>query len=125
MNTIETQSTNYLKGFSFSDKIDQKLSFPNIFHSPNKSKISKYNIRVLSLHKDKTKPRPKELSPPITHRYIYRPKHYLNMVSLLTLEDKINDILKSELEIKKQKEKIDKNKMIKLLRLGLYKKKRK
>ena len=123
MNTIETQSTNYLKGFSFSDKIDQKLSFPNIFHSPNKSKISKYNIRVLSLHKDKTKPRPKELSPPITHRYIYRPKHYLNMVSLLTLEDKINDILKSELEIKKQKEKIDKNKMIKLLRLGLYKKK--
>lgn len=123
MNTIETQSTNYLKGFSFSDKIDQKLSFPNIFHSPNKSKISKYNIRVLSLHKDKTKPRPKELSPPITHRYIYRPKYYLNMVSLLTLEDKINDILKSELEIKKQKEKIDKNKMIKLLRLGLYKKK--
>ena len=123
MNTIETQGVNFRKGFSFTDNLNQKSSLPNIFPSPNKNKLSKSNLRVLTLHKNKNKKISTQIKSPVTHRNTYRAKQNLKMVSLLTFDDKVNDILKSESEMKKLKEKIDSNKMIKLLRLGLYKKK--
>ena len=126
MNTLENQGVNFRKGFSFTDNLNQKSSLPNIFPSPNKNKLSKSNLRVLTLHKNKNKNKKIsiQIKSPITHRNTYRAKQNLKMVSLLTFDDKVNDILKSESEMKKLKEKIDNNKMIKLLRLGLYKKKK-
>jgi hypothetical protein len=47
------------------------------------------------------------------------------MVNILNFEEDVDDILNTDLEIQRQKEKIDKNKTIKLIRLGLYKKKEK
>ena len=79
------------------------------------------NKNLLTLKKDKIKH--SEIHSPIIHRN--RGIHNLNMVKILTFEDKINDIINTDLLLEKQKEKIDNNKTIKLLRLGLYKKKEK
>ena len=49
----------------------------------------------------------------------------IKMVRILNFEEKVDDILSGDLELQRQKEKIDKNKTIKLIRLGLYKRKEK
>ena len=117
MNTITNHHRN---GISFPKNIQQKLSFPNIFYSPSKSNISKYkNKNVLSLSKINNKY--PDINYPITYRNRNRAKLNIKMVKILTFEEKINDILKKDLEQQKQKEKIDNNNTIKMLRLGLYK----
>ena len=121
INTIESQRLPIRKDFLFSDK-NQKLSFPDIYHSPIKAKIFK-NKNIVSLHKNKIKNL--EIKSPVIHRNKYRSKHNMKIVALLTFDDKINDILNTNHELEKQKEKIDNNNTIKMVRLGLYKKKEK
>ena len=50
-------------------------------------------------------------------------KKDLKIVNILSMDDEIDNILSSDLELQRQKDKIDKNNNIKLIRLGLYKKK--
>ena len=122
MRTLGNKKINPLKSITISNAFNTKISFPNIFHSPNRPKISKHmNKNLLTLKKDKIKH--SEKHSPIIHRN--GRIHNLNMVKILTFEDKINDIINTDLLLEKQKEKIDNNKTIKLLRLGLYKKKEK
>ena len=78
--------------------------------------------RYISLRNKKRK---EDLSTNVS--IVLRPKINSNVktVNILNFEEDVDDILNTDLEIQRQKEKIDKNKTIKLLRLGLYQKKEK
>ena len=122
MNTLDNHKINSLKNYTLSNAFNTKLSFPNIFYSPNKSKISEFskykNKKMLTLKKYKIK------HPEIISQTIHRNAlQNIKMVKILTFDDKINDIFNTDLLLERQKEKINNNKTIKLLRLGLYKKK--
>ena len=122
MNTLDNQSLNSRRDYSNQGILNQKLSFPSIFYSPNKSKLIKNkNRKVSSIHKIKIKPL--ELNPPLILRNHKKAKENIKMVTILNLEDKVNDIMNKDLELERQKDKIDKNKTINMIRLGLYKKK--
>ena len=118
MRTLVNKNINKIKNITISNEFNPKVSFPNIFHSPNRPKLFK-NKNLFTLKKDKNS----EIKSPIIHRN--KPIQNLKMVKMLTFEDTINDIINTDLLLEKQKEKIDNNKAIKLLRLGLYKKKEK
>ncbi len=124
MNTLDNQ-TLYSNKRNFSNKgvYAPKSSFPNIFFSPNKTigKSRNQNQNILSSRKVEMKPL--ELIPSIKLRKKVKAKEKVKMVTILNLEDKINDIMNTEFELEKQKEKIDKNKAINMIRIGLYKKK--
>ena len=124
MMTLNSQSQriNTVKNVTISNAFNTKISFPNIFHSPNRPKITKYKNKNLFILKKDNRKHPEIHSPLI---YRNRGIQNLNMVKILTFEDTINDIINTDLLLEKQKEKIDNNKTIKLLRLGLYKKKEK
>ena len=125
MNTLDNQTIySNKRDISYRGVYNQKLSFPNIFFSPNKTKIGKSrnkNQNILSVRKINIKPL--ELNPSITLRKKMKAKEKIKMVTILNLEDKVNDIMQTEFELEKQKEKIDKNSAINMIRIGLYKKK--
>ena len=55
-------------------------------------------------------------------KYKYKISDKINMVAKLNFEADLNDLIETETEVLKEKDKIDSNKKIKLIRLGLNKK---
>ena len=121
-NTIRNNNTNFINDLSKTNSTLQKHSFPKLFFSPNHSQITKIKkLKVHSLSKKKSKPY--NIFSPDTLRLKSKIKKNINFVKMLNFEEEISEILYNDTEIEKQKEKLDKNNKIKLLRLGLYKKK--
>ena len=120
MKTISSLEYNSQRNLSVSNTLYKKTPFPTIPSSPKKIKI--YKNKHISIRNKKRK---EDLSTNIS--LVLRPKINSNvkMVNILNFEEDVDDILNTDLEIQRQKEKIDKNKTIKLIRLGLYKKKEK
>jgi hypothetical protein len=107
------------KDFSLGTSAHKKTLFPTLSQSPKGSRIARLKKRnSLSLQKTLN-------SEMKNTTFTKRPKINPNikMVNILNFEEDIDKILNSNLELKKKREKLDKNKTIKLLRLGLYKKK--
>jgi hypothetical protein len=120
MKTISSLEYNSQRNLSVSNTLYKKTPFPTIPSSPKKIKI--YKNKHISIRNKKRK---EDLSTNVS--LVLRPKINSNvkMVNILNFEEDVDDILNTDLEIQRQKEKIDKNKTIKLIRLGLYKKKEK
>ena len=119
-NSIKVQKSNYSHDYSI----------PNIIknHSKNKT-LSPLNrkLRLSKLQKLNSLTN-KRMNTEINNVYFSRRLKLnpnIKIINLLNFEEDVDDILNTDLEIEKQKEKIDKNKTIKLIRLGLYKKKEK
>ena len=123
MNTINVEDQNYRRGLSLFNIVNKKATFSTISTSPKNIKLFRIrNKNTLSQHK---KPLKTEIRNNSTFFKNSKLKSNIRMVNDLIFEENINNILITDLELEKQKEKIDKNKSIKLLRLGLYKKKEK
>ena len=123
MNTINVEDQNYRRGLSLFNIVNKKTTFSTISTSPKNIKLFRIrNKNTLSQHK---KPLKTEIRNNSTFFKNTKLKSNIRMVNDLIFEENINNILITDLELEKQKEKIDKNKSIKLLRLGLYKKKEK
>ena len=113
-------NNNSLKDFTLSNIAHKKTIFPTLSKSPRNIRLVKLKKRnSLSLH-NKLKSEIKN-NATFTQRIKINPN--IKMVNILNFEEDVDKILNTDLELKKQKEKYDKNKTIKLLRLGLYKKK--
>ena len=119
-NSIKVQKSNYSHNYSI----------PNIIknHSKNKT-LSPLNrkLRLSKLQKLNSLTN-KRMNTEINNVYFSRRLKLnpnIKIINLLNFEEDVDDILNTDLEIEKQKEKIDRNKTIKLIRLGLYKKKEK
>ena len=121
MKTINIiNNNNSLKDFTLSNIAHKKTIFPTLSKSPRNIRLVKLKKRnSLSLH-NKLKSEIKN-NATFTQRIKINPN--IKMVNILNFEEDVDKILNTDLELKKQKEKYDKNKTIKLLRLGLYKKK--
>ena len=103
---------------------NQKYSFLNTYMSPkpNESKKGKMpKLKSLSINKNKLKS--SEIIPQTIFRSLSRAKQNITLVKLLNIEDNFNTILNTDKEMERQKEKLNNNNLIKLVRLGLYKKK--
>ena len=113
---------NSINHFSNTYIDNQKYSFLNTYMSPkpNESKIGKISkLKSLSLNKKTSS----HVAPPTIFRSLSRAKQNITLVKLLSIEDNFNTILKTDKEMERQKEKLNNNNLIKLVRLGLYKKK--
>ena len=117
---INTINTNSSKDLSLSTLLPKKALFPTLSNSPQ-------GLKIARLKKRKTLSSHKKLIPETTNNvtFMKRPKINPNvkMVNILNFEEDVDQILNSNLDLKKKKDKVDKNKTIKLIRLGLYKKK--
>ena len=79
--------------------------------------------KLKSLSINKTKIKSTEKIPPTAFRSLSRAKQNITLVKLLNIEDNFNTILSTDKEMERRKEKLNDNHLIKLVRLGLYKKK--
>ena len=115
---------NSINHFSNTCINNQKYSFLNTYLSPksNESRLERISkLKSLSLNKKKL--HSSEIMPPTIFRSISRAKQNITLVKLLNIEDNFNTILSTDKEMERQKEKLNNNNLIKLVRLGLYKKK--
>ena len=117
MNTIDNEDLHLRKN------INQKLSFPNLFNNtPNKS-----NIITTNSHKNLFFNNNKQKLYPINKRNIFRINtkkiSELNFVHNLNIDTKLQNIINTDLNLKKEKLKIDDNIIINNFRLGVHKKK--
>ena len=117
MNTIDNENLHLGKN------INQKLSFPNLFNNtPNKS-----NIITTNSHKNLFFNNNKQKLYPINKRNIFRINtkkiSELNFVHNLNIDTKLQNIINTDLNLKKEKLKIDDNIIINNFRLGVHKKK--
>lgn len=121
MKTINIiNNNNSLKDFSLSNIVHKKTIFPTLSKSPRNIRLVKLKKRnSLSLHNNLKS----EVKNNVTFTQRIKINPNIKMVNILNFEEDVDKILNTDLELKKQKEKYDKNKTIKLLRLGLYKKK--
>ena len=119
MNTIDNEK-------SYSRKnINQKVSFPNLFNNTYKSSIISANShKNLFFNSNNNNSR---ILVPIKNKnnfHINRKKiSELNFIHMLNLDNKVTNIINTDLNLKKQKLKIDNNITIKNFRLGVHKKK--
>ena len=119
MNTIDNEK-------SYSRKnINQKVSFPNLFNNTYKSSIISANShKNLFFNSNNNNSR---ILAPIKNKnnfHINRKKiSELNFIHMLNLDNKVTNIINTDLNLKKQKLKIDNNITIKNFRLGVHKKK--
>ena len=119
MNTIDNEK-------SYSRKnINQKVSFPNLFNNTYKSSIISANShKNLFFNSNNNNSR---ILAPIKNKnnfHINRKKiSELNFIHMLNLDNKVTNIINNDLNLKKQKLKIDNNITIKNFRLGVHKKK--
>ena len=118
--------SNTIYDFSNTDNNGFKYRFLDSYKSPNpkikkmgKIKIPKLN--TLSIRKKYANPL--EIISPGSFRSLTRAKQNMNLVKLLNIEDNVKDIFDTDKEMERLKEKLNKNTLIKMLRLGLYKKK--
>ena len=105
-------------------KINQKLSFPNIFNLTTNSNnlttmTSQKNIsnRYFQNHYSYQKY-------PNFYRISKNLRNEIRLVHMLNIEQNLQNTIKTDLNLKKQKLKIDNNNSILKFRLGLLKKKR-
>ena len=103
MNTIDNEKLHSKKN------INKELFFPNLCNSTTNSS-QKYLLTQ--------KPFPLKKS-----KILKKTKNEINLVKLLNLEEKVTNIINTELNLKRQKLKIDENKSIQNFRLGINKKK--
>ena len=120
MNTIDNEKLNSRYN------LNQKLSFPNLFYLPTYSnqlstiKSQKHlYIPNSEFNANKTKISLKNHPFSLTKKI----RKEINFIHMLDIDDSVQDIINTDIRLKKQKMKIDSNSTIKKLRLGLYKKK--
>ena len=113
MNTIDNEKLNSRKN------LNQKLSFPNLFnlktHSNKISSLSSQKRFYINNKKLASIKKP--------FHFTKKLKNEINFIHMLDIDNSIKDTIEADLNLKKQKLKIDNNNTIKKLRLGLYKKK--
>ncbi len=113
MNTIDNEKLNSRKN------LNQKLSFPNLFN------LKTYSNKISSLSSQKrfyiNNKKLASIKKPI--HFTKKLKNEINFIHMLDIDNSIKDTIEADLNLKKQKLKIDNNNTIKKLRLGLYKKK--
>ena len=119
MNSIKDINHNYSQDYSISKKIQKnKLNLSPLSKNLNFNKIRKINSTLK-----------KRINTELKTNVYFSRRLKLNpnikIVNILNFEEKVDNILNTDLELERQKEKIDKNKTIRLKRLGLYKKKEK
>ena len=121
-NTIGDRYSTFINDTSKTNNSTQKYSFPKLFTSPNYSRISNYKkLNPYSVNKRLLKSNEVNIQKTFRGRSIAR--NNIKLVKILNFEDEVNEIISNDAEIQKKKEKIDKNNKIKMLRLGLLKKK--
>ena len=121
MNTLDNEKLSTTKN------INQKLSFPNIFnltinpnlHS-NNNKLSQSINNCTSLKHMRNH---YSLKQPHIFHIPKKLRNEINLVHMLNIEDKLTNIINTDLNLKKQKLKIDNNISLKKIRLGINKKK--
>lgn len=102
-NTIDNENLNSKKN------INQQLHFPNLFNSTiNSSQKYLLTKKPFSLKNSKL---------------FKKKKNDINLVEILNIDEKVSNIINTELNLKRQRIKIDENKSIQNFRLGLNKKK--
>ena len=102
-NTIDNENLNSKKN------INKQLHFPNLFNKTiNSSQNCLLTQKPFSLKNSKL---------------FKKKKNDINLVEILNIDEKISNIINTELNLKRQRIKIDENKSIQNFRLGLNKKK--
>lgn len=122
MNTLDNEK------LSSRNNINKKLSFPNIFNLTINPRLNSNNNNLISPSINnsislKRMRNPYSLKQSNVFHITKKLRNEINFVHMLNIEDKISNIINTDLNLKKQKLKIDNNNTIKKLRLGLYKKK--
>ena len=121
MNTINESNINTSQDYSISSQTQKKLKFPTL--SPLQKSLKSIRLRKINTISKKRVNTEAKTNENLVNRIKINPN--IKMVNLLNFEENVDNILNTDLSLAKQKEKIDKNKTIKLIRLGLYKKKEK
>ena len=102
-NTIDNENLNSKKN------INKQLHFPNLFNKAiNSSQNCLLTQKPFSLKNSKL---------------FKKKKNDINLVEILNIDEKVSNIINTELNLKRQRIKIDENKSIQNFRLGLNKKK--
>lgn len=102
-NTIDNENLNSKKN------INKQLHFPNLFNKTiNSSQNCLLTKKPFSLKNSKL---------------FKKKKNDINLVEILNIDEKVSNIINTELNLKRQRIKIDENKSIQNFRLGLNKKK--
>ena len=102
-NTIDNENLNSKKN------INKQLHFPNLFNKTiNSSQNCLLTQKPFSLKNSKL---------------FKKKKNDINLVEILNIDEKVSNIINTELNLKRQRIKIDENKSIQNFRLGLNKKK--
>ena len=118
INSKNTQKPNSSYDFSINKLFQSKTKFPVLSRIQKPNKLVKINSISKKRMNTETK---SEKRIPINLKM--NPK--IKIIHILNFEEEVDEILITDLNLEKQKEKIDKNKTIKLIRLGLYKKREK
>ena len=118
MNTINGPIQNSSQDYSSSNKIPKKIKYPNISPVPKNIKL----MRLKKFHSLTNRRVNTESKNNLTFIRRLKLNPNIKMVNILNFDEQIDNILSTDLSLEKQKEKIDNNKTIKLIRLGLYKK---
>ena len=118
MNSKNIQKTNSSYDYSISKLIPKNSKFPIISKLSKSKKPNKFNSISLSRKRINTETKSQKILPV---NLKMNPK--LKIINILNFEEEVDEILNTDLDLERKKEKIDKNKTIKLIRLGLFKKK--
>ena len=118
--------SNIINDFSNTDNNGFKYTFIDSYKSPS-SKINKMGkikipkLNTLSIRKKYSNPL--EVVSTGSFRSLSKASRNINLIKMLSIEDNVKDIFDTDKEMQRLREKLNKNTVIKMLRLGLYKKK--
>ena len=118
--------SNTINDFSNTDNNGFKYTFIDSYKSPS-SKINKMGkikipkLNTLSIRKKYSNPL--EVVSTGSFRSLSKGSRNINLIKMLSIEDNVKDIFDTDKEMQRLREKLNKNTVIKMLRLGLYKKK--
>ena len=118
--------SNTINDFSNTDNNGFKYTFIDSYKSPS-SKINKMGkikipkLNTLSIRKKYSNPL--EVISTGSFRSLSKASRNINLIKMLSIEDNVKDIFDTDKEMQRLREKLNKNTVIKMLRLGLYKKK--
>ena len=114
---INSKPNNYFTSTIIQKK--PKINFPSL--SPHQKTLNSLNFRKINSISKKRVNTERKVNETFTGNLRVNPK--IKMVKMLNFEERVDTILNTDISLEKAKEKIDKNKTIKLMRLGLFKKK--
>ncbi len=114
---INSKPNNYFTSTIIQKK--PKINFPSL--SPHQKTLNSLNFRKINSISKKRGNTERKVNETFTGNLRVNPK--IKMVKMLNFEEQVDTILNTDISLEKAKEKIDKNKTIKLMRLGLFKKK--